>query len=178
MTDVYRHQEHTQMRPQDQYQHKYDHQNQYQNQNQNQFFSEARVHQFVKAATAIAAGLSLLVLAGLTFVGTVIALMVATPLMVIFSPVLVPAAITLFFIVTGFLTSGAFGIAAATVLTWMYKYASTGEQPRFRDTMDQATEKIGSIGLKAREFMDNTGTGAGTGAGGRHDYEAKTRMLV
>lgn len=78
--------------------------------------------QIVKAATAVTAGGSLLVLSGLTLAGTVIALTVATPLLVIFSPVLVPAAVALFLIFSGFLASGGFGVAAVTVLSWIYRY--------------------------------------------------------
>ncbi|KAD7480352.1 hypothetical protein E3N88_03488 [Mikania micrantha] len=82
---------------------------------QQQQLSEPRAHQVVKAATAATAGGSLLILSALTLTATVIALTVATPILVIFSPVLVPAAITVFLLATGFLTSGGFGMAAATV---------------------------------------------------------------
>ncbi|KAJ0764620.1 putative oleosin [Helianthus annuus] len=107
-----------------------------------------RVHQAVKAATAITAGGSLLILSGLTLAGTVIALTIATPLLVIFSPVLVPAAITLFLLAAGFLTSGGFGVAAATVLSWIYRYA-TGGHPPGSDSLDQARDKLG---YKARDM--------------------------
>lgn len=78
--------------------------------------------QVVKAATAATAGGSLLLLSGLTLAGTVIALTIATPVMVIFSPVLVPALISICLIITGFLASGGFGIAALSVLSWIYRY--------------------------------------------------------
>lgn len=77
--------------------------------------------QMVKVATGVAAGGSLLVLSGLTLAGTVIALAVATPLLIIFSPVLVPAVITVVLIITGFLASGGFGIAAITAFSWLYR---------------------------------------------------------
>lgn len=84
-----------------------------------QDYSKSR--QIAKAATAVTAGGSLLVLSALTLVGTVIALTVATPLLVIFSPILVPALITVALLITGFLSSGGFGIAAITVFSWIYK---------------------------------------------------------
>lgn len=84
-----------------------------------QNYSKSR--QIAKAATAVTAGGSLLVLSSLTLVGTVIALIVATPLLVIFSPILVPALITVALLITGFLSSGGFGIAAITVFSWIYK---------------------------------------------------------
>ncbi|KAG7030861.1 hypothetical protein SDJN02_04898, partial [Cucurbita argyrosperma subsp. argyrosperma] len=62
-------------------------------------------YQVVKAATAATAGGSLLVLSGLILAGTVIALTIATPLLVIFSPVLVPAVITVSLLILGFLAS-------------------------------------------------------------------------
>lgn len=86
---------------------------------------EPKAHKVVKAATAVTAGGSLLLLSGLTLAGTVIGLAVATPLVVIFSPVLVPAAFFVFLIISGFLASGGFGVAAISVLSWIYKYVHT-----------------------------------------------------
>ncbi|KAM7491781.1 hypothetical protein LguiA_034702 [Lonicera macranthoides] len=106
--------------------------------------------QIVKAATAVTAGGSLLVLSGLTLAGTVIALTVATPLLVIFSPVLVPAAVTLFLIFSGFLASGGFGVAAVTVLSWIYRYM-TGRKPPGSDQLEQAKLKLTG---KVREMKD------------------------
>ncbi|KAK9059675.1 hypothetical protein SSX86_020379 [Deinandra increscens subsp. villosa] len=118
-----------------------------------------RVNQAVKAATAATAGGSLLVLSGLILAATVIALTIATPLLVIFSPVLVPAAITVFLLATGFLTSGGFGVAAVTVLSWIYKYA-TGGHPPGADSLDQARDKLG---YKAREMKGRAQEATGMG---------------
>lgn len=111
---------------------------------------QPRSHQVVKAATAVTAGGSLLVLSGLTLAGTVIALTVATPLLVIFSPVLVPAVITVALLTMGFLASGGFGVAAVTVLSWIYRYV-TGKHPPGADQIDHARMKLAS---KAREMKD------------------------
>ncbi|XP_062087153.1 oleosin 1-like [Humulus lupulus] len=111
---------------------------------------QPRSHQVVKAATAVTAGGSLLILSGLVLAATVIALTIATPLFVIFSPVLVPALITVGLILTGFLTSGGFGVAAITVLSWIYRYV-TGKHPLGADQLDQARHKLAS---KAREMKD------------------------
>ncbi|GFQ01041.1 oleosin 1 [Phtheirospermum japonicum] len=107
-------------------------------------------HQVVKAATAATAGGSLLVLSGLTLAGTVVALTIATPLLVIFSPVLVPAVITMFMLGSGFLASGGFGVAALSVLSWIYRYM-TGKHPMGADQLDTARTKLAS---KAREMKD------------------------
>ncbi|XP_073043485.1 oleosin 1-like [Primulina eburnea] len=107
-------------------------------------------HQVVKAATAVTAGGSLLLLSGLTVAATVITLTLATPLLVIFSPVLVPAVITIFLLCSGFLASGGFGVAAVSVLTWIYRYV-TGKQPPGADQVDEAKSKLAT---KAREMKD------------------------
>jgi uncharacterized membrane protein len=78
-----------------------------------------------KALASATAAFTMLVLSGLAVTGTVLALIVATPLLVIFSPVLVPAAITVALLTTGFVSSGGFGAAAVAVLAWMYRYLQT-----------------------------------------------------
>ncbi|EEF51616.1 oleosin L [Ricinus communis] len=109
-----------------------------------------RVNQLVKAGTAATAGSSLLFLSGLTLTGTVIALALATPLMVLFSPVLLPAVIIISLIGAGFLTSGGFGFGAILVLSWIYRYV-TGKQPPGAESLDQARLKLAG---KAREMKD------------------------
>lgn len=75
-----------------------------------------------KALAAGTAAFSLLLLSGLVLTGTVLALILATPLLVIFSPVLVPAAFTMALLTAGFVSSGGLGAAAVGVLAWMYRY--------------------------------------------------------
>ncbi|KAH7853998.1 hypothetical protein Vadar_008946 [Vaccinium darrowii] len=111
---------------------------------------QQRAKQVVKAATAVTAGGSLLVFSGLTLAGTVILLTLATPPLVLCSPVLVPAVITICLILTGFVVSGGFGVAAVTVFTWMYRYL-TGKHPPVADQLDQARRKLAST---ARDMKD------------------------
>lgn len=66
------------------------------------------------AAGAI--GTTLLGLSVLTLTGTVMALILATPVLVVFSPVLVPAAIVLFLAAAGFVFSG--GCSVAAIVAW------------------------------------------------------------
>nr|GEW33871.1 hypothetical protein [Tanacetum cinerariifolium] len=178
-------------------------------------------HQIAKAATSATAGGMLLVLSGLTLAGTIISLIVATPLLVIFSPVLVPAVITMFLLATGFLTSGGFGVAAATVLMWMkvlcemyygrklkpsvlsyivpavitmfllatgfltsggfgvaaatvlmwmYRYA-TDRRPTGADTMDDTAKMLGSKIREKSEHATAGGHYGGIGAGGHVGYQ-------
>ena len=123
---------------------------QQQSQYQQQPGQQSRAQQVVRAATAATAGGSLLILSGLILAATVIALTIATPLFLIFSPVLVPAVITVALIFMGFLASGGFGIAAVTVLSWIYRYV-TGKHPPGADQLDHARLKLAS---KAREMKD------------------------
>ena len=111
---------------------------------------QPRSTQLVKATTAVVAGGSLLILAGLVLAATVIGLTTITPLFVIFSPVLVPAVITVALLGLGFLASGGFGVAAITVLTWIYRYV-TGKHPPGANQLDTARHKLMS---KAREIKD------------------------
>ena len=104
----------------------------------------------LKAATAATFGGSMLVLSGLILAGTVIALTVATPVLVIFSPVLVPAAIALALMAAGFVTSGGLGVAALSVFSWMYKYL-TGKHLPGADQLDHAKARLAS---KARDIKD------------------------
>lgn len=109
--------------------------------------------QIVAAVTLLPIGASLLFLAGVTLTGTVVGLAVSTPLMVIFSPVLVPAALVIGLAVTGFLTSGAFGITALSALTWLANHV----RGRVRRGLlpDQAKrtmqETAGYLGQKTKE---------------------------
>lgn len=75
-----------------------------------------------KFLTAGAISTTLLGLSGLTLTGTVMALILATPFLVLLSPVLVPAAIVMFLAAVGFVFSGGCGMAAIAALAWLYKY--------------------------------------------------------
>lgn len=68
-------------------------------------------------------GGTLLALAGFTLLMTVVGLAITTPLFIIFSPILLPAAIVVGLAVTGFLTSGAFGLTALSSLSWVIRYS-------------------------------------------------------
>ena len=65
-------------------------------------------------------GFGLVMVSGLSLAGTVMSLAVVTPLLVLFSPVLVPAALVLSLSAVGFLISGGCGVAALKALTWLY----------------------------------------------------------
>ncbi|KAL9454791.1 hypothetical protein AB3S75_010235 [Citrus x aurantiifolia] len=113
-------------------------------------------------------GGTFLALAGVTLTGTIIGLCVTTPLFIIFSPVIVPAAIVLALAVTGFLTSGAFGLTALSSLSWVLsilrqKTGSVADQAKKRvagmaDYVGQKTKEVGQdIQSKVHEAGGKTG---------------------
>ncbi|PON84249.1 Oleosin [Trema orientale] len=97
-------------------------------------------------------GGTLLALAGLTLMGTVLGLVVSTPVFLLFSPVLVPAALTIGLAVMGFLTSGAFGVTGLSSLSWVFNYfrrASVPEQLDFAKR--RAQDAAAYAGQKTKE---------------------------
>ncbi|KAG5048518.1 hypothetical protein JHK85_009621 [Glycine max] len=121
--------------------------------------------QTVKFITAATIGITLLLLSGLTLTGTVIGLIIATPLLVIFSPILVPAAFVLFLVASGFLFSGGCGVAAIAALSWIYNYVS-GNQPAGYDTLDYAKGYLADKARDVKERAKDYGSYAQGGDGG------------
>ncbi|KAL7161726.1 hypothetical protein ACSBR2_042239 [Camellia fascicularis] len=117
--------------------------------------------QILAVVTLLPVGGFLLLLSGLTLTGTLIGLAVITPLFVICSPVLVPAALTVALAVAGFLTSGAFGITALSSLSWIINYIRRSRMPepleyakrRVQDTAGQMGHKTREVGPKAQESV-------------------------
>ena len=116
--------------------------------------------QILAVVTLLPVGGFLLLLSGLTLTGTLIGLAVTTPLFVICSPVLVPAALTVALAVAGFLTSGAFGITALSSLSWIINYIRRSRMPepmeyakrRVHDTEAQMGHKTREVGQKDQEY--------------------------
>nr|ALB76830.1 oleosin [Jatropha curcas] len=104
----------------------------------------------VKFATAVTLGAAFLILSGLTLTGTIIALIMATTFLVLFSPILVPAAIAVVLVASGFFFSGGCGLAAIMVLTWMYNYLA-GKHPPGADKIDYAR---GQLARKAHDIKE------------------------
>ncbi|KAL4353018.1 hypothetical protein GQ457_06G041230 [Hibiscus cannabinus] len=114
--------------------------------------------QVLSVLTLLPIGGTLLALAGLTLTGTVIGLTVATPLFVIFSPVLVPAAIAVAMVVVGFLTSGVFGVTGVSSLSYLLnrlrrdrRSSSSSEQFDTEWEKRGMQEMVGYAGQKTKE---------------------------
>ncbi|XP_050378178.1 LOW QUALITY PROTEIN: oleosin H2-like [Argentina anserina] len=115
--------------------------------------------QVIAVVTLVPLGGTLLLLTGLTLMGTFIGMALATPLFVIFSPILVPAIVTVGLAVAGILTSGAFGITGLSSFSWLASYLrrtrlpqqairgvqdTTGQQ-KARDMGQSVTEKAHDV---------------------------------
>lgn len=100
--------------------------------------------QILAVLTLLPVGGTLLALAGLTLTGTIIGLAVTTPLFIVFSPVLVPAALTIGLAVTAFLTSGAFGLTGLSSLSWFLNYfrQATGASGSVQEQLDRAKKRM------------------------------------
>jgi len=108
----------------------------------------------IAVLAALPVGGALLALAGLTFIGSLIGLAVTIPLFLIFSPVLVPAAIAVGLAITGFLSSGALGLTGLSSLSWVLNYLRRASQSLPHE-MDQAKRRMQDmaafVGQKTKE---------------------------
>ncbi|XP_042479433.1 oleosin H2-like [Macadamia integrifolia] len=110
--------------------------------------------QVVAVVTLFPIGGILLTLAGFILTITIVGLALTTPLFVIFSPVLVPAAIVIGLAVMGFLTSGAFGITALSSLSWIINYlrGPSEKMPEHLDyTKRRLQETAGQVGQRTKD---------------------------
>ncbi|KAL2335727.1 hypothetical protein Fmac_016940 [Flemingia macrophylla] len=71
---------------------------------------------------SIPIGGTLLLLAGLSLIASLVGLAIAVPLFVLFSPVLVPAAITIGLAVTIVLAAGICGLTGIVTFSWVMNY--------------------------------------------------------
>ncbi|XP_034591740.1 oleosin 16.4 kDa [Setaria viridis] len=78
------------------------------------------------AALLVPLAAALLGASGLALAATLTGLALAAPLLVLFSPVIVPAALAAALAATGLLASGAFGVAGVSALAWAAGYVLRG----------------------------------------------------
>ncbi|XP_075499659.1 oleosin H1-like [Primulina tabacum] len=127
--------------------------------------------QIIAVVTLLPVTGTLLCLAGITLVGTLIGLAVATPLLVIFSPILVPAVILIGGATTAFLTSGAFGLTGLSSLSWVLSSfrQSTGKEPLeyAKQRMQEATIQVGEKTKQVGETIKSKAQEGGRETAGR-----------
>lgn len=110
--------------------------------------------QVVAVVTLLPIGGFLLTLSGLTLTGTIIGLTLASPLFLLFSPILVPAAIAIALAVAGFWVSGAFGLTGLSSLSWIVNYVRGPRSP-LPEPVDYAKRQVvdtaGYLGQRTKE---------------------------
>ncbi|CAM6041723.1 unnamed protein product [Sphagnum compactum] len=92
-----------------------------------------------------------------TFTGTTITVLLATPVVIFFSPVWIPLATVAFFAVSALLGAGAFGVAAVSAVSWVYNYFR-GRQPYGSDRLFLKANRVVllayNLGGKQISFMN------------------------
>ncbi|CAK9217155.1 unnamed protein product [Sphagnum troendelagicum] len=121
--------------------------------------------QVLGLVTLLLAGGLLLLLGGLALTGTTITALLATPVLIFFSPILIPLAVVAFFTIGGLLGAGTFGVAVLSVISWAYNYYK-GRHPfgadqvddvrqRLSETASQIKEKAHGYGSEAKEYVQS-----------------------
>ncbi|KAG2278809.1 hypothetical protein Bca52824_061364 [Brassica carinata] len=114
-----------------------------------------QLRKIVALIVGVPVGGSLLALAGLTLAGSVIGLMLSVPLFLLFSPVIVPAAITIGLAVTAILASGLFGLTGLSSVSWVLNYLR-GTSDTVPEQLDYAKRRmadaVGYAGQKGKEM--------------------------
>ncbi|XP_072980148.1 oleosin Zm-II-like [Typha angustifolia] len=112
--------------------------------------------QAVTVATLFPVGGLLLTLSGLALTASVIGLALLTPVFLLFSPVLVPAALLMGLAVTGFLTSGALGLGGLSSLACLARTVR-GMVSRAPEEMEQAKRRMAEMTAQAGQRTKEAG---------------------
>ncbi|CAM0912156.1 unnamed protein product [Alopecurus aequalis] len=88
--------------------------------------SNPRAAALAAAALLVPLGGSLLGLSGLVLLATLAGVALAVPLVVLFSPVLLPAALGVALAVAGFVSAGALAVSGLSTLIWIVGYIRRG----------------------------------------------------
>ncbi|KAL2481998.1 Oleosin family protein [Forsythia ovata] len=120
------------------------------------FLHKLQVHspnstQLIGFMTLVISGGILLLLTGLTLTVTVLGLIFFTPLILISSPIWVPAGTIIFLIISGFLSFLGFGIGAVAVISWLYRYFR-GFHPPGSDRVDYARSRIADTASQVKDY--------------------------
>lgn len=106
--------------------------------------------------TLLVTGSIFLLLTGLTVAGTVLALIFFSPLIIVSSPIWVPAGTFLFLLTAGFLSMCGFGLIAVAALSWMYRYFR-GLHPPGSDRVDYARNRIYDTASHVKDYAREYG---------------------
>ncbi|XP_027333678.1 oleosin 1 [Abrus precatorius] len=106
--------------------------------------------------TLIVTASVLLLLTGLTVAGAVLALIFFLPLIIVSSPIWVPAATFLFVLAAGFFSVCGFGVALVAALSWIYRYFR-GLHPPGSDRVDYARTRIYDTASHVKDYAREYG---------------------
>lgn len=112
--------------------------------------------QLIGLLTLVISGGILLLLTGLTLTATALGLIFFTPLILITSPIWVPAVSILLVTVAGFFTFSAFVVAAVGGFSWLYKYLK-GFHPPGSDRVDYARSRIADTASHVKDYAREYG---------------------
>ena len=112
----------------------------------------ANSNQLFGVLTLLITGSILLLLTGLTIVGSVLGLILFAPLIIVTSPIWIPLCAVLFLVTAMFLSMCGFGIVVLAVLTWMYRYFKGLHHPpgsnRVSHALNRVKERAGNLNSK------------------------------
>ncbi|KAL3698396.1 hypothetical protein R1sor_012472 [Riccia sorocarpa] len=100
------------------------------------------------------AGSALLLLGGFALVGTFLTLIFVVPLLIFFSPVLIPLGILLFLGTAGTIAALGSFVAGVSVISWTYNYYA-GRDPPGSDRVDAARERIVGTARELKDWASN-----------------------
>ncbi|XP_027121374.1 oleosin G-like [Coffea arabica] len=112
--------------------------------------------QLIGFLTLVISGGILLLLTGLTLTATVLGLIFFAPLIIISSPIWVPAGSILFVIIAGLLSFFGFGVAAMAAFSWLYRYFR-GFHPPGSDRVDYARSRIANTASQVKDYAREYG---------------------
>ncbi|KAI4335820.1 hypothetical protein L6164_014429 [Bauhinia variegata] len=112
--------------------------------------------QLVGLLTFLVSGAILLMLTGITITGTVLGLIFFTPLIILSTPLWVPAGTVFFLTTAGFLTACGFSVVVVAALSWMYRYFR-GLHPPGSDRVDYARSRIYDTASHVKDYAREYG---------------------
>ncbi|CAM6095354.1 unnamed protein product [Calypogeia fissa] len=99
----------------------------------------------------VAVGMAVLTVGGVTVTGGAVFLAVAIPVVIFFSPILVPIGGFLLLSTVGILVAVGIGLAALSAVIWLYRYLK-GEEPVYYDRVDAARNRITGTAMEVKEW--------------------------
>ncbi|WOK98020.1 oleosin 1-like [Canna indica] len=104
----------------------------------------------------IISGSILLFLSGLTLIGTVMAIVFLGPIVLLTSPIWVPAAFLIFVTAVAIVSACGFGVAVVAGSSWLYRYFM-GRHPVGADRVDYARSRIADTASHVKDYAREYG---------------------